>query len=1071
MAEIKLKAIPSPSNLPPEIQAFAGPVKEAIDVLLGRVGSGADAALTRRSAGKIVGGPTIINTGTPSSGGYIPDLTPPPAPTGLVATPGFSVINLEWNDSPYSAGHGHSHTVIYRSSDSLRGSAVQIGMTPGTIYVDAVGSSAGPFFYWIRYVTRDGVMGPWNSAEGVSGATAQDPEFLLDQLYGRIRESELTLALQNRISLVDGSGPGSVSARILAEAQARNAAIIAEANARQDADLSLATSVSGVSAGLSANSAAITQESQARATADGALASQISALASRTTSAEASIVDERTARTSADSALSASLSSVSSTVQGHTATITSQAASIDGLKARYTLQFDVNGRLSGWGAQAGQGGTEFTFLTDRFSIASPDLSGAASRPFVFQAADEVINGVTIPAGVYIDTAYMARFVARKGQIGSLAVDDASIANISAAKLTIGDGTIGGRLKSAYFASGVAGWQIHPDGTAEFNNVLVRGTVYAESGYFKGTLVGGAATAFSSGTGLWAGYHSGLYKMHVGNPTGAGFTWDGSTFTIRGADGSVLLASGSGVPYNKVSGVPTSLSGINSGEATKLAGIQAGATVGADASNLNIGLGANLLANTNFVGGFAPAALGWNPGGCAPLSLRADDVWRPQGAQAMQLYQSGRSGNAYNIGADVYLPGAYGDYHFGIPVTPGKRYEFSGKLAGHRCDFGLWIEFFDKNNTALAGVVGSGWVTRNTGGQGWAANSVGSGWTDACCFGVAPAGATYAVPYWRKSDTDVGQADSYAWLSQPFFGEATAAQTGPSTYSPGPPSSTRHITDDAGLGTTALWGGVSGAGKPQDNATVGAAFGVNISGQISASNVSTYIAGAAIGVAQIDLVSANRLVVGAANIASAAVGLAQIDLASANKLVVGTANIADAAVGSLQLSGSIQSDNFVAGSAGWQIRKSDGGAEFQSVTVRGNVYDTRPYTVGNTVLIGHPSPFVPVLPDSSTPVKCKEIMVARTGTVRVYAEAFPGTNWTSAATHVMYVRKNGTTVTGGTTVWLGNNTDKAVKTTTVDVSVSPGDLISVWLQSQPLNGNGIQNMRLMAGSIFYESITY
>ena len=830
MAEIKLKAIPSPSNLPPEIQAFAGPVKEAIDVLLGRVGSGADAALTRRSAGKIVDGSTIINAGTPSSGGYIPDLTPPPAPTGLVATPGFSVINLEWNDSPYSAGHGHSHTVIYRSSDSLRGNAVQIGMTPGTIYVDAVGSSAGPFFYWIRYVTRDGVMGPWNSAEGVSGATAQDPEFLLDQLYGRIRESELTLALQNRISLVDGVGPGSVSARILAEAQARDAAIIAEANARQDADLSLATSVSGVSAGLSANSAAITQESQARATADGALASQISALASRTTSAEASIVDEQTARTSADSALSASISSVSSTVQGHTATITSQAESIDGLKARYTLQFDVNGRLSGWGAQAGQGGTEFTFLTDRFSIASPDLSGAASRPFVFQAADEVINGVTIPAGVYIDTAYMARFVARKGQIGSLAVDDASIANISAAKLTIGDGTIGGRLKSAYFASGVAGWQIHPDGTAEFNNVLVRGTVYAESGYFKGTLVGGAATAFSSGTGLWAGYHSGLYKMHVGNPTGAGFTWDGSAFTIRGADGSVLLASGSGVPYDKVSGVPTSLSEINSGEATKLAGIQAGATVGA-------------------------------------------------------------------------------------------------------------------------------------------------------------------------------------------------------------------------------------------------AFGDNISGQISASNVSTYIAEAAIGVAQIDLVSANRLVVGAANIASAAVGLAQIDLASANKLVVGTANIADAAVGSLQLSGTIQSDNFVTGSAGWQIRKSDGWAEFQGVTVRGNVYDTRPYTVGNTVLIGHPTPFVPVLPNSSTPVKCKEIMAARTGTVRVYAEAFPGTNWTSAATHIMYVRKNGTTVTGGTTLWLGNNTDTTVKTTTVDVSVSPGDLISVWLQSQPLNGNGIQNMRLMAGSIYYESITY
>ena len=39
--------------------------------------------------------------------------------------------------------------------------------------------------------------------------------------------------------------------------------------------------------------------------------------------------------------------------------------------------------------------------------------------------------------------------------------------------------------------------------------------------------------------------------------------------------------------------------------------------------------------------------------------------------------------------------------------------------------------------------------------------------------------------WRKTDTDVAPAsDSYAWLSQPYFGEATAAQTVPSTYTPG-----------------------------------------------------------------------------------------------------------------------------------------------------------------------------------------------------------------------------------------------------------------------------------------------
>ena len=47
-----------------------------------------------------------------------------------------------------------------------------------------------------------------------------------------------------------------------------------------------------------------------------------------------------------------------------------------------------------------------------------------------------------------------------------------------------------------------------------------------------------------------------------------------------------------------------------------------------------------------------------------------------------------------------------------------------------------------------------------------------------------------------------------------------------------------------------WSNVTGANKPQDGATVGAEFGKNITGQITPSNVTTYIANAAIGAAQI-----------------------------------------------------------------------------------------------------------------------------------------------------------------------------------------------------------------------------
>ncbi|MEN6302475.1 MAG: phage tail protein [Armatimonadia bacterium] len=68
-------------------------------------------------------------------------------------------------------------------------------------------------------------------------------------------------------------------------------------------------------------------------------------------------------------------------------------------------------------------------------------------------------------------------------------------------------------------------------------------------------VRGGSTGYMTGAGIWMGYHSGLYKMHVGSPTGSGFTWDGTTFTIRGASGQVLLSSGNGVPWGQISDKP------------------------------------------------------------------------------------------------------------------------------------------------------------------------------------------------------------------------------------------------------------------------------------------------------------------------------------------------------------------------------------------------------------------------------------------------------------------------------------------------------------------------------------
>jgi len=53
-----------------------------------------------------------------------------------------------------------------------------------------------------------------------------------------------------------------------------------------------------------------------------------------------------------------------------------------------------------------------------------------------------------------------------------------------------------------------------------------------------------------------------------------------------------------------------------------------------------------------------------------------------------------------------------------------------------------------------------------------------------------------------------------------------------------------------LNSNQQWSEISGVGKPYDNATVGATIGVNLGGQITNANASTYIANAALGWAQI-----------------------------------------------------------------------------------------------------------------------------------------------------------------------------------------------------------------------------
>ncbi|WP_082153420.1 host specificity protein J [Yersinia bercovieri] len=130
----------------------------------------------------------------------------------------------------------------------------------------------------------------------------------------------------------------------------------------------------------------------------------------------------------------------------------------DGASATYSLRTGIN--YNGQFISAGMViGAEFTngvakasigFHADSFIL----LSGPEGNTFSPWA---VVNGQTFIADGFIQ--------------------DGSITNAK----------IGNYIQSSNWVAGVSGWHINKGGNAEFNNVTVRGTVYATAGKFSGTI--------------------------------------------------------------------------------------------------------------------------------------------------------------------------------------------------------------------------------------------------------------------------------------------------------------------------------------------------------------------------------------------------------------------------------------------------------------------------------------------------------------------------------------------------------------------------------------------------------
>ncbi|WLF83810.1 phage tail protein [Moraxella sp. ZY210820] len=133
-------------------------------------------------------------------------------------------------------------------------------------------------------------------------------------------------------------------------------------------------------------------------------------------------------------------------------TISQQTQTINGISAVRAVTVDNNGVISGYGLMSelrnGRVTSQFGVNADTFYIGSPSNG---KKPFIFNASPRVIDGVSYPAGAWINSAYIANATIKNAHIQDStletakikdgAITNAKIANASIDNAKIKNGSI------------------------------------------------------------------------------------------------------------------------------------------------------------------------------------------------------------------------------------------------------------------------------------------------------------------------------------------------------------------------------------------------------------------------------------------------------------------------------------------------------------------------------------------------------------------------------------------------------------------------------------------------------
>jgi hypothetical protein len=229
--------------------------------------------------------------------------------------------------------------------------------------------------------------------------------------------------------------------------------------------------------------------------------------------------------------------------------ISTRASETGYLGAQYTLRITAGNIIGGFGISGtsapGAGATiDFGIRANRFFVAPPEGVGGVPSivPFVVQAtATTTPAGEVLPAGVYMDAAYIRNLEAVLGRFQQAIITNAMIQSLAASKLTAGSIGVGESIQSTGYSAGVTGWRIGGNGFAEFGAASIRGQLTAAQIDTRNLDIkdGSGNVIFSSGVNLSSsrvsglGSFAGLSQINAGNV---------STYIAAGAIGNAYIGN-------------------------------------------------------------------------------------------------------------------------------------------------------------------------------------------------------------------------------------------------------------------------------------------------------------------------------------------------------------------------------------------------------------------------------------------------------------------------------------------------------------------------------------------------